>query len=231
MAALADKIAANLADVRQRIDNAARKAGRNPSEITLVAVTKYADVQAVRMLVQAGCLDLGESRPQELWSKATALNDLNIRWHQVGHLQTNKLAKTLPLIHRLHSIDSRHLLESTDHQSGRLGLLTHFLIEVNISGDRSKHGFPPAAVAPIVRDVAQFANVRLHGLMTMASLEGGIDRARRDFAQLRLLRDSLRPDCPAEASLDELSMGMSADFEVAIAEGATMVRIGTALFE
>jgi hypothetical protein len=226
-----DKLAANLNSVRQKMADAAQRSGRHLSDITLVAVTKSVSAGVARALVACGCGDLGESRPQELWAKAAALSDLDVRWHQIGHLQRNKLARTLPRIHLLHSADSRSLLEAIDRAAKQLDRKASILIEVNISGDAAKHGFRPAEVGDAIRVAGQLGNVRLLGLMTMAGLEGGVDRARRDFAALRALRDELASECPAGSSLAQLSMGMSGDFEVAIEEGATMVRIGSALFE
>jgi PLP dependent protein len=224
-------VAENLARIREQIDEAARRSGRTASEVRLVGVTKYVGIETTRALAAAGLADLGESRPQELWSKADTLADLNIRWHLVGHLQRNKVRRTLPCTWLIHSADSRRLLAEIDREAGHLGLTPQMLIEVNVSGDAAKHGLPPEEAAPLLPELATMRNLRVVGLMTMASLHGGREQARRDFARLRELRDRLAPHCPGEISLGELSMGMSEDFDIAIEEGATMVRVGSALFE
>jgi PLP dependent protein len=224
----ADRIAGNVAEIRGRIADAAARSGRATSDVTLVAVTKYAPVEWIRPLAAAGCCDLGESRPQQLWQRAEELADLPIRWHLIGHLQRNKIRRTLPVVSLIHSIDSPRLAAAVNEESQRV---LPVLLEVNISGEPAKDGFAPEAVGPFLAELASYKNVAVHGLMCMAGLEGDLDSARREFAALRNLRDRLRPDCPPGVSLDELSMGMSGDYEVAIEEGATIVRIGSALFE
>lgn len=227
----ARRIRENLAGILGRIAEAARRSGRLPEEVRLVAVSKYVGPEEIRLLVEAGCHVLGENRPQALWAKAAQLADLPIQWHLVGHLQRNKVARTLPLVHMIQSVDSLRLIEALQQQAAKLGRAIPVLLEVNISGEASKTGLPPQELEPLLGQLPQFANVQVQGLMTLAGLEGGPKRARRDFAALRQLRDQLRPHCPPGIRLDELSMGMSADFEAAIEEGATIVRIGAALFE
>jgi len=228
----ARRIAENLACLREQIAAAAARGGRRAEEITLVGVTKYVSADVARRLAEAGCRDLGESRPQELWRKATLLADLPVRWHLIGHLQRNKVRRTLPLIGLLHSLDSRRLLDELDTEVQASGL-QHLaaLLEVNVSGEESKGGLRPEEVEPLLAELPRRPRVAVKGLMCMAALEGGTDAARRDFATLRELRDRLRPNCPTGVALDELSMGMSGDFVQAIEEGATIVRIGSALFE
>jgi PLP dependent protein len=222
------QIAENAAQVRGRIADAAARSGRTASQITLVAVTKYVSAETVRPLVAAGCVDLGESRPQQLWEKAAALADLPIRWHLIGHLQRNKVRRTLPLATMIHSVDSPQLLTAIDEECSRP---LPVLLEVNTSGESAKHGFQPEMIERSLGELTGCRNVAIRGLMCMASFDGGLEAARRDFAALRLLRDRLRRNCPPGMTLDELSMGMSGDFEVAIEEGATIVRVGSALFE
>jgi PLP dependent protein len=231
MTELARRIAENLAQVRGRIAEAARSSGREPAAVTLLAVTKYVPTQVAAALVAAGCCELGESRPQELWSKASELANPAIHWHLIGHLQRNKIRRTLELVHLVHSVDSPRLLSALNQQAAELGRRPAVLLEANISGDITKTGMPPQELEPLLVQAPDFPHVKICGLMGMASLEGGADAARRDFARLRQLRDRLATICPANVSLTELSMGMSGDFEVAIAEGATIVRLGSALFE
>ncbi len=225
------KITDNLARIRERIASATSSVGRSSSDIRLVAVTKYVDAEVTRVLYDAGCVDLGESRPQQLWSRSEALSDLHPRWHLVGHLQRNKVARTLPLTSLIHSVDSLRLAREIDREAEKLDCAANVLLEVNISGDSAKHGFEPAGIEPALSSMSDCTNLNVQGLMAMAHREGGLDVARRDFASLRELRDRLVNSCPENASLAQLSMGMSGDFEAAIAEGATILRIGSALFE
>jgi PLP dependent protein len=256
----AARIAENVAAVRGQIAAAARRSGRSADAVKLVAVTKYVSADVVRPLVAAGCRELGESRPQQLWDKAPQLSDLPIRWHLIGHLQRNKLRRTLPLVAMIHSIDSPRLLAAIKEEASCWGgsctdappgceepeaavqlppqrsSSSHadpipVLLEVHISAEAAKQGFAPAEVESFLAEAAGYRHVSIRGLMGMASLEGGPDAARREFAGLRQLRDRLKPNCPPNATLDELSMGMSGDFEIAIEEGATIVRVGSALFE
>ena len=228
---VAARLSANLARVRQQIAEAAVRAGRKPDEVRLVGVTKYVDVEMTRALFEAGLADLAESRPQELWNKGELLKELPIRWHAIGNLQRNKVERTLPLISLLHSGDSLRLLEAASAAAVKQGRVVQTLLEVNISGDEAKHGFAPHELASALPAIASLPDVKVRGLMAMASLEGGNEQARRDFAALRKLRDSLLADCPPQLELRELSMGMSGDFIEAIEEGATIVRVGSALFE
>jgi pyridoxal phosphate enzyme (YggS family) len=229
----ADIIARNVARVREQIAAAAARAGRNADDVTLVAVTKYADIEATQLIIQAGCRDIGESRPQELWQKAKSLATLQqqtgFRWHMIGHLQRNKVARTLPLTALVHSVDTARLLAAINNAATETR--PRALFEINISGDASKHGWRTDDMLDVIDGLSAYPNVEIIGLMTMASLSGDVERARRDFSALRELRDQLQPSCPPHCRLSELSMGMSRDFAAAIEEGATMVRVGSALFE
>ncbi len=221
----------NLEQIRQRIADAARISGRTPDAVTLVAVTKYVEPAVARALADAGCLDLGESRPQELWRKGEALADRPIRWHLIGHLQRNKIARTLPLVSLIHSVDSLRLVEAIEAEAARLPRPVPVLLEVNVSGEAAKHGFAPDELAPLGPRLEELTHVEVRGLMCMASRDSDPDQARREFERLRRLRDRLRTVWSDRLSLNELSMGMSGDFEAAIAAGATLVRIGSSLFE
>ena len=228
---VAARLSANLARVRQQIAEAAVRTGRRPEDVRLVGVTKYVDEGIARAMFEAGLTDLAESRPQELWRKSELLKELPIRWHCIGHLQRNKVERTLPLISLLHSGDSLRLLEAVSAAAVKQGRVVATLLEVNISWDVSKHGFVPQEMRSSLPAIAALPGLKVRGLMGMAALEGGGERARQDFAALRELRDVLRRDCPPQIDLTELSMGMSGDFVEAIEEGATIVRIGSALFE
>jgi pyridoxal phosphate enzyme (YggS family) len=226
------RIIENLRMVQDRIAVAARRSGRSASDVTLVAVTKYVDVHIARQLVEAGCRDLGEARPQELWHKCEALAGEPINWHLIGHLQRNKVGRTLPFVRLIHSGDSLRLIEAVNAEAARVGVApVTLLLEVNVSGDATKHGFKPDELQPLGERIGTLDHIMVRGLMCMAGREGDLDNARRDFVQLRLLRDRLRSAWPDRLGLDELSMGMSGDFEVAIEEGATIVRVGSLLFE
>jgi PLP dependent protein len=224
-------LAENLARTRERIEAAARASGRSPDAVTLVAVTKYIPTDWAGVLAAEGCRDLGESRPQELWAKAEALADLPIRWHFIGHMQRNKLRRSLPAIGLFHSIDSPRLLEALDEQAASLGRRVAALVEVNISGDENKGGFAPADLEPLIERLDQFAHVDVEGLMGMAGLSADQAEAERQFDELRQLRDRFVGRLPAGKTWPHLSMGMSGDFEAAIRQGATLVRIGSALVE
>jgi pyridoxal phosphate enzyme (YggS family) len=237
-------IADNLRRVRERIARAAETAGRRAEEITLVGVTKYVGPREAAELVAAGCHDLGESRPQELWTKhgevasATGCAGANstILWHLVGHLQRNKVRRTLPLVHMIHSVDSERLLAAIDeearHDPASQTQPIKVLLEVNTSGEPAKHGLAAEKVEPILEVMSEYPSVCVLGLMTMAALQGGPSAAARNFASLRELRDKLKRNISTEnVALNELSMGMSDDFEVAIQEGATIVRIGSLLWD
>lgn len=233
MADAASVIRDNLRRVRDRIAEAATKAGRLPDEVRLVGVTKYVGPTEARMLVDAGCRDLGESRPQELWRKADSveLAGADIQWHQIGHMQRNKVAKTVPRLALLHSVDSYRTLAGINKVAEQGGFVADVLYEVNCSGDREKHGCLPAQLPQDIEELDFFRHVHVRGLMTMASRDGDREQARRDFAKLRILRDQAAPLAPPGTQLTELSMGMSGDFEEAIAEGATIIRVGSALWE
>lgn len=224
-------VADNVARVRERIAAAAAAAGRPPESVWLIAVSKYVDAAAARLLVEAGCNDLAESRPQQLWEKAAAAELAGVRWHLVGRLQRNKVRRTLPLVELIHSVHSERLLAEIDHEAALAGLMAQVLLEVNCSGDAAKQGFAADEARRLVDGLAQYSHVEVCGLMTMAALEGGPAVARRNFAALRELRDELSDAAGPGIALAELSMGMSDDFEEAIAEGATMVRIGSLLLE
>jgi pyridoxal phosphate enzyme (YggS family) len=228
---IASRIADNLASVRNQIAAAAQRSGRAAEAVTLVAVTKSAPPEIARRLVEFGATDLGESRPQELWSKAHVLSKVDVRWHLIGHLQRNKIRRTLSHLELVHSVDSRRLLVAIDEEARAIGRVAPLLLEVNISGDITKTGLPPAELAATLENAALLPNVAVRGLMGMAALAGGRGAAQRDFSRLRELRDRLAKNAPGEISLAELSMGMSGDFEIAIEEGATLVRVGSALFE
>jgi PLP dependent protein len=231
---IAARLRDNIALVRERIEAASKRAGREEPP-RMMGVTKYVEPQIARLLVEAGVAELGESRPQELWRKAGALADLPgetiITWHLIGHLQRNKVKRTLPLVACIDSADSLRLMEEISREAVAQGLRANMLLEVNMSGEASKQGLAPGEVEPLLPKIAELPGLSVLGLMTMAPLEGGPDGARRAFAGLRELRDRVGLGYAPNIALNELSMGMSGDYEIAAEEGATIVRVGSALFE
>lgn len=231
---LADRCRQNLDAIRGRLADACRRAGRSPDDVKLVGVTKYVTADLARVLLDAGCTDLAESRPQLLWSKAESLAGHRpvARWHLVGHLQRNKIRRTLPVLSLLHSLDSLRLLDAIDAEAAAAGVVCDTLIEVNLAGDPARTGVMETEVALLVEQAVRRPHVRLLGLMGMAGLTD-IDGTspRRQFARLRQLRDEVAARVSTATGLHELSMGMSGDFVEAVLEGATLVRIGSALWE
>jgi pyridoxal phosphate enzyme (YggS family) len=235
LAEIKDRLAERIDSVRDRMAAACRRAGRVPEEVTLVAVTKTVSAEIASLLPDLGIFDLGESRPQELWKKAAALPGM-VRWHLIGHLQRNKIAATLPLVSMIHSVDSVRLLQALEEAAAQQERTVPVLLEVNASGETNKQGFAPEALLNLMPAIADLRHVSIEGLMTMAALESDPEKCRPVFVKLRQLRDErsrryiIDSSAPGPGSLRRLSMGMSNDFEIAIEEGATMVRIGTTLF-
>jgi pyridoxal phosphate enzyme (YggS family) len=223
-------LADRLATVEERLARALRRAARSRAEVTIVAVTKTVSAEVAALLPDLGVSDLGENRPQELWRKAVALSG-PIRWHLIGHLQRNKVERTVPLVARIHSVDSVRLLRALEEEAVRLPTPLSVLLEVNAGGEASKHGFRPDEVPGLADVVAGLRRLRVDGLMTMAAYEDEPERTRPTFALLRQLRDDLRRRLGQPNGLPHLSMGMSNDFEIAVEEGATFVRLGTVLFD
>ncbi len=227
-ASLGRKLRHNLFAVEDRIQRACARAGRRRENVTLVAVTKTVAPDVAALLPELGVFDLGENRPQELWRKAEILPK-EVRWHLIGHLQRNKIEKTLPLVHRIHAVDSLRLLQALDHEAAKQGCRPSVFLEVNVSGEASKQGFSPAGLMEAVAELAKVMHVQIDGLMTMAPLQEA-EACRPMFVSLRETRDRLRRELRDVHPVTQLSMGMSNDFEIAIEEGATFVRLGTVLF-
>lgn len=223
-------VAERLDEVRARIAEAARGAGRDPSTVRLVVVTKEVPPERILEAVAAGATDLGENRAKEMVSKMEALADAapHPRWHFIGTLQRNKVKLVAGRVALIQSVDSVELGRAIAEQAASLGEPQDALVEVNVSGEASKHGVAPEDAWSLVASLAGTPGIRLKGLMTIAPA-GAAASARAAFAGLRELRDGLREELGA-GSLDELSMGMTSDFEVAIEEGATILRVGTAIF-
>jgi pyridoxal phosphate enzyme (YggS family) len=223
-------IADRLAGIRARIAAAARSAGRNPSSVRLVAVSKTFPIDAVREAFAAGHRDFGENRVQEALQKMRDSADLDIRWHLLGHLQTNKARKAGPAFATIHSIDSVDLLQKVDAAAAETGRAPELLIQVDLAGEATKFGATPGEVPRILEAAASCRAARVTGLMTLPPVPESPDAARPWFQKLCALRDEWLASGVPPSLLRELSMGMSADFEVAVQEGSTMVRVGTAIF-
>jgi len=222
-----DDIRNNLAGVRGEISAAARRAGRDPESVKLVAVSKTHPAEAVRAAADAGQRVFGESRVQEARDKIPACPP-GLDWHFIGHLQKNKVRQAMPLFSFVHSIDSTVLAEAINRIAGEMEKPVEGLLEVNVSGEETKHGFTPDELRTAFPALAKLPHLRIRGLMTMAPYSDNPEDARPVFRALRELRDGLQS---AHAHpLPELSMGMSGDFEPAIEEGATLVRIGSSIF-
>ncbi len=246
-----------LDDVRERIRRACQRCGRDPSSVTLVCVTKGIPTQTIQDAITLGVTDIGENRIQEARTKQLALGSpaparvrggprrlealgtglqppasslQPIRWHLIGHLQRNKARDAVELFHLVHSVDSLALVEELERHSAKQSRQISVFIQVNVSGEATKHGCPPDDTEELARAVQRTTHLRLTGLMTMAPFSNQSEAARPHFRGLRELRDELTTTLSLEPSALSLSMGMSQDFEVAIEEGADLVRIGTAIF-
>jgi pyridoxal phosphate enzyme (YggS family) len=223
-------IAGRLTEVRARIDAAARSAGRDPASIRLVAVSKTFPIEAVRAAYEAGQREFGENRVQEALQKISQSADLSIRWHLLGHLQMNKARKAGPAFATVQSVDSVELLQKLDRAAGESGQTPELLIQVDLAGEATKHGAPPAEVPRLLDAAAACRAARVAGLMTLPPAPDAPEDSRPWFRRLRDLRDAWQAAGVPAPMLRELSMGMSGDFEVAVQEGATLVRVGTAIF-
>lgn len=224
---LLDEIAANLERVRSQIAAAAQKSGRSSDEIELVAVSKTHAVEKVQAAAEAGQVLFGESRVQEARVKVPLL-PARLRWHFIGHLQKNKIRHALPLFELFHGIDSLALAEDMQRIADEAGMQPRVLLEVNLAGEASKHGFSPEALRRDLEALLSLGRLTIEGLMTIPPLAPEAEASRQYFVALRELRDQLEAEC--NVRLPQLSTGMSDDFPIAIEEGATLVRVGTAIF-
>lgn len=226
-------IAENIAQVRDRIAAAARRAGRNPEEITLMGVSKTFPVESIREAYAAGLRVFGENRVQEFTGKASALCDLrDAEWHLIGHLQTNKAAKAGELFDAVDSVDSVRMAEKVNGFAAGAGKTLSVLIEINVGGESAKSGIAPGSdeLEQILQGAPRWASLNIRGLMTVPPYTEDPEGARPYFHQLRKIRDGIAARALPKVGMRVLSMGMSHDFEVAIEEGATCVRVGTAIF-
>jgi pyridoxal phosphate enzyme (YggS family) len=219
----------NIQQIRKRIAAAASAAGRNPATVRLIAVSKTKPAELVTAAALAGQRLFGENYVQELTAKAAAVT-LPVEWHFIGHLQSNKVRQIAGLVTMIHSVDRLSLAEEISRQWQRLGRSCDILVQVNVSGEATKSGTTAAAAVETIRRIAALPHLRICGLMTMPPFFDDPEAARPYFRELRLLGEQIATLAIPGVSMDELSMGMSGDFEAAIAEGATLVRVGSAIF-
>ncbi len=224
-----DVIRYNLESVRSRIHTAAVKAGRDSENIRVIAVSKTVGAESIKAAYRCGITNFGENRVQELCGKTDIL-DIKCDWHLIGHLQTNKVKYIIDRVRMIHSLDSLELAREIDRRAEKAGKKMDVLVQVNVAGEDTKFGIDPSNVHSFVRDASNLGNIRVKGLMTIAPIAADPEDVRWVFAGLRKLLIDMRKENIDNVDMDYLSMGMSNDFEVAIEEGADMVRIGTALF-
>lgn len=221
----------NLAAVQARIVAACQRVGRDPDSVRLLPVSKTKPEATLRLAYAAGCRMLGENKPQEAYRKWEAMAGLaDLRWSLIGHLQSNKAKLVARFASEFQALDNLRVAEALERRLQAEGRALDVFVQVNTSGEASKFGLAPDAVAAFLRELPAFPALRVRGLMTLALFSAEADRVRECFVLLRGLRDRLRQEAPAGVGLDELSMGMSGDYEIAIEEGATVVRVGQAIF-
>jgi pyridoxal phosphate enzyme (YggS family) len=223
------RVSDNLKRVRDKIAHAASRAGRNPENIQLVAVSKTVEAKRIREAIEAGATLFGENYIQEAREKIKELGH-EVRWDFIGHLQRNKVNHAVDLFEMIHSVDRLSLAREINSVAAKKNKKTRILVQVNISGEEAKSGINPGGVTSLVSEIASMSNLSLEGLMTMPPYFDDPERARPYFTALRELRNKIIAENSGGIRLKELSMGMSGDFEVAIEEGSTAVRIGTAIF-
>ncbi len=235
------KIAERIRRVKENIAAACERADRDPNEITLVVVTKSASFDAVKEVIRLGCRDFGENRVQQLRKVATQVEELQeqqghtgpehaVRWHMIGHLQRNKVRQALPVSWLIHSVDTLRLAEEVNVSAGKLGIKPDVMLQVNTSNEPQKYGAPVGAAIHLAEQLETLENMNLVGMMTMAPLTRNKDVIRACFVRARELFSEIRGERVVGPQFSQLSMGMSGDYEIAVEEGATILRIGSAIF-
>ncbi len=239
------KLSDNYKRIRDRIQAACQRSGRDPQNVRLVAVTKMVEVDIIRAAIELGMLDFGERRVPDLIKRAGMINEHlsrrrtldpetcppNPRWHMIGHVQRNKVRPLVPWVDMIHSLDSLRLAEEISEEAVKAGRVIPCLIEINVSGEKSKYGIAVGAAAYLAEQIVDMPGLSIVGLMTMAPLVENPEEARPSFRRLREIFEDMKGEGVVKLEFRELSMGMTNDFEVAIEEGATMIRVGTGLFE
>ena len=225
----AEQLDDNLEYVRGAIAQAAGRAGRDAQDVMLIAVSKTMPLELVRMAYNLGVTNFGENRVQDALPKIAEFHPPEVRWHMIGHLQSNKASKVIGAFASVESVDNLHLAQALERHASKQGVTLPVLLQVNVSGEASKEGMPPTEALDIARQIVALPHLRVEGLMTIAPLASNPEETRPVFRQLRLLRDHLRNEV-TQCDWRHLSMGMTDDYRVAIEEGATIVRIGRAIF-
>ena len=218
-----------IAEVSAKIEAACKRARRDPKEVTLIAVSKTMPVEAIRDAMACGMVDFGENRPQELRDKQSEITE-PLRWHMIGALQTNKLKYVIGKTTLIHSVDSVHLAEAIEEMSAKKDLVTEVLLEINIAGEESKHGIMPEELEGFVREMTRFSHIKVRGLMTVAPYTEVAEENRVYFRKMKQLMVDINSKNIDNVYMDMLSMGMTGDYEIAVEEGATLVRVGTGIF-
>ncbi|MBR6229765.1 MAG: YggS family pyridoxal phosphate-dependent enzyme [Eubacterium sp.] len=224
------EVSENLKEVEKRIRAACERSGRDRSEVSLIAVSKTKPIEMIREAMGEGISVFGENKVQELVAKHDELEGNNLEWHMIGHLQRNKVNKLPGRVKMIHSVDSLRLAEEIEHQFGKADIVADILVEVNMAGEESKFGLAPQDVEPFLLKIANFNHICPRGLMTIAPFVEDPEENRKIFADLRKLLIDIQDKNYDNIDMTELSMGMTGDYEVAIEEGATFVRVGTGIF-
>lgn len=220
----------NIALVKERISNACQRAGRDTGEVTLIAVSKTKPVDMIYEALETGTIDYGENKVQEMCDKIETINNADIHWHLIGHLQTNKVKYIVDKAYLIHSVDSLKLAKVINEQAEKKGVTANILVEVNVAKEESKFGVMPEECEDLVREIANMSNISVKGLMTIAPFVDNPEENRVHFRNLRKLLVDINNKNIDNISMNVLSMGMTNDYEVAIEEGATLVRVGTGIF-
>ena len=219
----------NIEHVENTIDEACRQSGRNRSEVTLIAVSKTKPVEMLKEAYETGCRDFGENKVQELVDKYEVLPK-DIRWHMIGHLQRNKVKYIVDKVYLIHSVDSLRLAEEISKEAAKKNVTVPILIEVNVAQEESKYGLKPEEVLPFIEEIADFSHIQIKGLMTIAPYVENAEENREIFRELKKLSVDIAAKNINNVNMSVLSMGMTNDYQVAVEEGATMVRVGTGIF-
>ena len=221
----------NLTELQERIESACSRSIYNQESVELVISTKYVDADIIRILFELGVPCIGENQLQATERKKEGLNDLDLRWHMFGHLQRNKVKKAVRIFDLIHSVESVTLAKEINKESEKLGKNSRILVEVNVSGEETKYGLSPEETIPFLCEINNLESIKVEGLMTMMPIVDDPETCRPMFKELRELSERIRDENIQNVEMNILSMGMTQDFEVAIEEGANLVRIGSAVFE
>ncbi len=224
-----NSIESAIKEVTGKISAACKRVGRNPEEVTLIAVSKTMPVEAIREAMECGIIEFGENRPQELRDKQAEITE-PLHWHMIGSLQTNKLKYVIGKTVLIHSVDSVRLAQEIHEMSEKKGLITDVLLEINIAGEASKHGISPDELEATARELSKLSRIKIRGLMTVAPYTEDAEENRIYFKQMKQLMVDINSKNIDNVYMDILSMGMTGDYEIAIEEGATLVRVGTGIF-